>query len=180
MKTKTGIVILSIMAIIMIAGSVFAGQVQREFFAGRTPYTFDGDEGAVSPHDFGDFTLDNFFDMMAFNIPFDAPIALPTPGGENLILTFHEPQIAVGMDVTSNSDVFFYGGNDVLLAMIPAGDIASWPERNGFAGYTDDNGALIHWVQVGTFDAFVDNVYLGQGSVETEESSLDKVKSNYR
>ncbi len=172
--------LLTITSIFLITGFASAGQLQREDFAGVTPYTFEGDEGAVSPHDFGDFTLENFFDMSTFIIPFDAPVELPAPGGENLIITFDTPQSTVGMDVTANSDVYFYGANDVLLAMISSGDIASWPQRNGFAGYTDDSGALIHWVQVGTFDAFLDNVYYGEGSVANSDGSWDELKSNYR
>ncbi len=180
MRNPQQIILLTFFAITLMAAPLFAGQLQREDFSGIQPYTFDGDESAVSPYDFGAFTLENFFDMDAFIISFDAPVELPTPGGENLIITFDTPQTAVGMDVTSNSDVFFYGANDVLLAMIPAGDIASWPARNGFAGYTDDNGGLIYWIQVGTFDAFLDNLYFGEGSVANEDGSLDKLKSIYR
>ena len=180
MQTTPRTILFLVFAIILMAGPLLAGQLQREDFDGITPYTFDGEESAVSPYDFGDFTMENFFDMISFNISFDPPVALPTPGGENIIITFDTPQTAVGMDVTANSDVFFYGANDVLLIMIPAGDIAAWPARNGFAGYTDDSGELIHWVQVGTFDAFVDNVYFGLGTVTTQDDTWDKVKSNFR
>jgi hypothetical protein len=173
-------IIFTLFTIILMAGPIFAGQLQRDDFSGVTPYTFDGDESAVAPHDFGGFTLDNFFDMYSFIIPFDAPVELPAPGGENLILTFDIPQVAVGMDVTSNSDVYFYGADDVLLAMIPASNIAAWPERNGFAGYSDDNGEMIFWVQIGTFDAFLDNVYLGEGTVATQNSSWNEIKRMYR
>ncbi len=180
MRNASYLAIFITLIAILAAGITFAGQLQRGDFSGVAPYTFDGDEFVVAPHDFGEFTIDNFFDMWAFNIPFDAPVEVPTPGGENIIITFDTPQAAVGMDVTSNSDVYFYGANDVLLAMIPSGDIANWPERNGFAGYTDDTGNLIHWVQVGTFDAFLDNLYFGDGAVATDESSWDKIKSDYR
>lgn len=180
MKNTQRYILLILLAIVLTAGTVAAGQLQREDFSGIAPYTFEGDEAASSPHDFGAFTLENFFDMQAFYIPLDAPVELPTPGGENLILRFSTPQTAVGMDVAANSDVFFYGANDVLLAMIPAGDIASWPEHNGFAGYSDENGELIHWVQVGTFDAFVDNVYWGGMTVPAQQGSWDKLKSQYR
>ena len=53
-------------------------------------------------------------------------------------------------------------------------------ERNGFAGYSDDNGEMIFWVQIGTFDAFLDNVYLGEGTVATQNSSWNEIKRMYR
>jgi len=168
------------LSVTLATSPLFAGQLQRADFAGISPYTFDGDEAVTSPHDFGDFSLESFFDMNAYNIPSDAPVALPAPGGENLILRFDSPQTAVGMDVSRAADVYFYGANDALLMVIPAGDIAVWPENNGFAGYTDDGGELIHWVQVGTFDAFLDNVYYGEGIVATESGTLDSIKSQYR
>lgn len=125
--------LLTALALTLAASPLIAGQLQREDFGTVTPYTFEGDEAVTSPHDFGDFSLENFFDMSAYIIPSDDPVALPAPGGENLILRFDTPQAAVGMDVARGADVYFYGANDPLLMVIPAGDIAVWPV-NGYSG----------------------------------------------
>ena len=110
-------------------------------------------------------------------------------GGDTTAWTLHPPVARIGFDMGTQwtgIEIRFYGENDVLLATFDIADFALYGTgpngyfHQGFVGFEDDGGTLVHRVELGSGDHYVDNVYLGFGSVDGGEASWSGVKNLFR
>lgn len=184
-------ILLLVTFLVMLGGLATAATLTPGDFVGVTPETFDGHdfEIAVQEIDFGPFSVSGYFDSHAYYMPFVAPVSGPAIGGDTLTMTLHPPVPRVGFDMGTQwagIHVRFIGGVDQILAEYFIEDFAPYGTgingfyHQGFIGYEDDGGELIHRVELGAGDQYFDNVYTGYGPVPIDAATWGGVKSLYR
>jgi hypothetical protein len=180
---------------LLIAAPVSAELLVREDFDGISPETFDAYPGwdmQDRDYDFGPFSIVGWFDTGAFAMPRDLPVELPTIGGDNLAINLNAPVSSMGFDLGAanfgETTISFFGvdnlGGPILLDSFLISEIMdefSGPSGyQGFVGFRDDMGRDIHQVTVGPIDLYLDNVYMGDNTVENETTTLGNVKTLFR
>lgn len=190
MKT-TLLKILTITVLTLITGTASAGLLTLADFEGVAPETFDGYDlpTIVQDVDFGPFSISGYFDSYAYYMPVTVPVVVPAIGGDNLIITMDSPQTRVGFDMGTQwagITIRFIGPNDQLLGELLIEDIAPYGTgpngyyHQGFVGFEDDEGELIHRIELGSGDQYIDNFVMGSGSVSTDSENWGGVKSLFR
>lgn len=185
------ITLIMITALTLIAGIATAGTLTEGDFVGVTPETFDGYDIAtnVQDVDFGPFSIEGYFDSYAYYMPFVAPVTAPAIGGDTLVITMHPPVPRAGFHMGTQwggIHVRFIGGADQILAEYLIDDFAPYGTgingyyHQGFIGHEDDGGELIHRIELGSGDQYIDNLYTGFGPVSTDEATWGSVKGLFR
>jgi hypothetical protein len=104
-------------------------------------------------------------------------------------MTLHPPVSSIGFDMGTQWTGIaarFIGGDDQLLAEYLIEDFAPYGtgpfgyNHQGFLGFQDDDGALIHRVEFTAGDMYLDNLYLSVQPVSADESSWGGVKTLFR
>lgn len=182
---------LTITVLTLMAGAASAGLLTPADFAGATPETFDGYDLAtmVQDVDFGPFSIAGYLDSYAYYMPVTAPVVVPAIGGDTLVITMHPAESRVGFDMGTQwagITIRFIGSNDQLLGEFLIEDIAPYGTgyngyyHQGFVGFEDDGGELIHRIELGSGDQYIDNFVTGEGTVSTDSATWGGVKSLFR
>jgi len=182
-------ILLSILLLVHVPA--FAGQLVESDFAGVTPETFDGYDLPMMERslDFGPFIIHGMYDSQAYVMPIIDPVVLPAIGGDTFTIELDPPAPRIGFHMGTQwagvPAVFLDVGENVLASFdisdfAPAGSGPYGIYHQGFLGFEADGGTMIHKVVLGSGDLYIDNVYVGGGTVEREDATWSTVKLLFR